>query len=721
MRTIAFFLLAALCTYGAASQNTFKAYIKDAKSNEALWGANVVLEKTPLGASSDSAGYVEITNINNGTFHIAFSLIGYKRAERTFMFPLPSDKPVIVLLSPMESELGEVVVTTTRTSRTIADEPTRIEAITTEELDEKSNMKPGDIRMLLSESTGIHIQQTSATTANAGIRIQGLDGRYTQILKDGFPMYSSFAGGLSIMQIPPLDLQQVEVIKGSASTLYGGGAIAGLINLISKTPTEEEQLNLHINGTTAGGIDLNAFYSNRFDRLGLTVFAARNSNAPYDPANIDLTAIPKFERYTLNPRLFFRVGDRSTLIGGINTTFENRLGGDMHYIKNGGDSVHSYFERNTSTRIATQLSFEHSFHEDIRLTLRNSAGSFNRLLEIPQYKFDGNQLSTFSEVTLSYRNGGIEWIAGVSLSTERFEESKQDTVTPRDFSQTIVGGFLQGTWDASNLLAFEAGMRLDYAREYRPFALPRISILLKLAPNLTSRVGGGLGYKLPTIFTEDAEAMQFREILPTDMQSAERSLGGNVDVNYRTTILDVASLSINQMFFYTKLDKPLVLTPSTGGTMMFTNADGHIDTRGIETNIKLTVDDLKLYLGYTLTDAKRHFQGTLSPVPLTPRHRVNAVLMYEVHDEWRIGAEAYYFDTQLLTDGTKGRSYWICGLMAEKTWERFSLYINFENFLDTRQTRFGSMYTGTITNPVFKDLFAPVDGFVMNGGVKIRL
>jgi iron complex outermembrane receptor protein len=88
-------------------------------------------------------------------------------------------------------------------------------------------MKPGDIRMMLNESTGIQTQQTSATSYNYSIRIQGLDGRYTQLLKDGFPLYAGFSGGLSLMQVTPLDLKQVEVIKGSSSTLYGGGAIAG--------------------------------------------------------------------------------------------------------------------------------------------------------------------------------------------------------------------------------------------------------------------------------------------------------------------------------------------------------------------------------------------------------------------------------------------------------------------------------------------------------------
>jgi outer membrane receptor for ferrienterochelin and colicins len=86
-----------------------------------------------------------------------------------------------------------------------------------------------------------------------------LDGRYTQILRDGYPLYAGFSGGLSILQIAPLDLKQVEVIKGAASTLYGGGAIAGLVNLVSKTPQEERELNFLANATSAGGLDLSGF------------------------------------------------------------------------------------------------------------------------------------------------------------------------------------------------------------------------------------------------------------------------------------------------------------------------------------------------------------------------------------------------------------------------------------------------------------------------------
>ena len=159
--------------------------------------------------------------------------------------------------------------------------------------------------MMLNESTGIQTQQTSATSYNSSIRIQGLEGKDTQILKDGMPLYSGFSGGLSLLQIVPLDLKQVEVIKGAASTLYGGGAIAGLVNLISKRPTEEKEFSFLLNGTSALGLDVSGFYSKRFNKIGITVFASYNQGTPYDPSDVGFTAIPEFKRITINPKVFF--------------------------------------------------------------------------------------------------------------------------------------------------------------------------------------------------------------------------------------------------------------------------------------------------------------------------------------------------------------------------------------------------------------------------------
>jgi outer membrane receptor for ferrienterochelin and colicins len=164
-----------------------------------------------------------------------------------------------------------------------------------------------------------------------------------------------------------------------------------------------------------------------------------------------------------------------------------------------------------------------------------------------------------------------------------------------------------------------------------------------------------------------------------------------------------------------------VLTPTSGGDQAFRNADGHTDTRGLETNLKLTYGDFKLFVGYTLADVRNHFGGVEVRAPLNARHRLNNVLFYEVEERWKIGLEAYYTSRQLLNDGATGKPYWITGFMAERLWEQFSLYINFENFTNTRQTRFDTIYTGSLDNPTFRDIYAPVEGFVVNGGIKIRL
>lgn len=102
-------------------------------------------------------------------------------------------------------------------------------------------------------------------------------------------------------------------------------------------------------------------------------------------------------------------------------------------------------------------------------------------------------------------------------------------------------------------------------------------------------------------------------------------------------------------------------------------------------------------------------------------HRLNNVLMYEKDEKWKLGLEAYYFSKQRLNDGSFGKPYLITGFMTERAWENFSIYINFENFTDTRQSKFDTIYTGTIDNPVFREIYAPVEGFIMNGGVKLRL
>ncbi|HZI52417.1 MAG TPA: TonB-dependent receptor plug domain-containing protein, partial [Chitinophagaceae bacterium] len=285
-------VVAILCTATLFGQHSMSFAIKNAETGEPMPGASVLIVSSKKGASTDTSGFVEFKNLAAGKYIFRFSYTEREQKEETIVIPYEGKQPYEIFLKQEEQEEEEeIIIQSTRSTRTIQNIPTRVEFIAGEELDEKANMKPGDIRMVLTESTGIQTQQTSATSASASIRIQGLDGRYTQILKDGLPLYAGFSSGLGLLQTPPLDLKQFEVIKGSASTLYGGGAIAGLVNLISKTPMEKRELKFHLDATSGGGLNTSGFYGQKFSKTGLTLFASRNSNKAYDPSDIGLTAI----------------------------------------------------------------------------------------------------------------------------------------------------------------------------------------------------------------------------------------------------------------------------------------------------------------------------------------------------------------------------------------------------------------------------------------------
>ncbi len=724
MKQLFTIILCSCLPFWAIGQHNFKCRVTDKSTKEPLPGAVVHVVGTALGAAADAEGFLIITDVPDGRLVIQVQSTGYEEKSDTFTLPLPASDTFQFLMEAKVGEMDEVTVSSTRSSRTILDNPTRVELISGEELAEKANMKPGDIRMMLSESTGIQTLQTSAASGNSAIRIQGLDGRYTQVLKDGFPLYAGFSGGLGLMQTPPLDLRRVEIVKGPSSTLYGGGAIAGLINLISKTPANLPELRLLLNVSSAGGLDLNGFYSRKFKKFGITCYAARNSNNAYAPDHTVFSAIPQFARYTFNPKFFFNFSERTEFYFGVNTSIEDRLGGDIYYIRGKGDSLHAYYEDNRTRRASTETELKHKLLDGSVLTFRNSISYFKRVITTPGYLFDGTQLSSFSEASYFKKNKHTEWTAGLNLFSDRFTEVQQATLPSREYLIVTYGAFVQNVWDVNTKLAVESGLRIDYVSNYNAVLLPRISVLYKFNRAIASRLGGGLGYKAPTIFTEESERINYRNVLPAfwDKSRLERAFGANWDVNYKTTLAHgKVAITINELLFYSQLEHALLLTNVNGGIYQFQNIDAHFETRGAETNVKIAYRDFKLFLGYTFTHSHIRNGDIFRENPLTPRDHINSVLMYELEGKWKVGIEGYYFSEQRLSDGATGRDYWLCGFMAEKFWRHCSVYVNFENILDSRQTRYEQIYTGSIANPSFRDIYAPLDGFVFNGGVKWNL
>jgi outer membrane receptor for ferrienterochelin and colicins len=709
------------------AQNTFQAVIKDVESKELLIGSTALLKGTTTGSTADVNGKIIINNIPDGKQAIEFSFIGYETKTDTFNFPLQQTEPLIILMTSHGEELEEVVISSTRTSRTIENVPTRVETIELEEIDEKSNMRPSNVSMILHESTGIQVQQTSATSANASIRIQGLDGRYTQLLKDAYPNFGNFASGLSILEIPPLDLKQVEIIKGPASTLYGAGAIAGVVNFISKTPEKKGEYNFIVNQSHVGQTNVGGFASKRKNKIGYTFLALGNLQQAYDVDKDDFTELPKAQDFTVNPKLFFYPKEKISLMVGNSFTKSDRIGGDIQVIKDKTDTTHTYFEENNTLRNTSTIEFDKRFKEKNHLTIRSSFSYFDREIKIPSYQFKGTNYNSFSDIAYVHCLTKHTLIIGANIIYDRFFE-KQIFPT-RDFTTNTTGIYFQDTWDISSKLSLEGGLREDvvnysnsnYSKKEN-FLLPRISALFKISDKWTSRIGGGLGYKTPTMFTEQTEGFQYRNMLALNNVTSEKSSGATADISYKTAIGSDFYFAINQMFFYTHINNATVLQSDTSAHYFFSNTNKSVQSLGFETNAKLIYkENFKFFVGFTYTDATASYLTGNQFLPLLPKNKLNLALVYEKEKDLKIGLEAYFTDQQYLNNGSTTPSFWELGFMTEKTFNKIAVYINAENFTNVRQSTYKRVVNEPHNNPTFDDIWTHTEGFVFSAGIKLKL
>ena len=719
-------ILLLLITQPAFSQNTFLAVVKDAKSHEPLAGTNIYFASLKIGGTSDENGKVVITNIPDGTFTVTISYVGYKTSEKDINFPAEnSDKILNIYLEPTAIESNQIIVTSTRTNGVINEIPVRVEVLGTEEVKEETAIKPGNISKLLGETSGIQIQQTSATSGNVSFRMEGLPGKYTQLLKDGFPLYSGFSSGLSLLQIPPLDLQQVEVIKGSASALYGGDAIAGIINLVAKEPSVTSEWTAVVNQTDKKGRDISSFYSNRNDKFGVTFLATQSTQTAVDVNKDGFTDIPEFEQVTLIPKFFYYPDNSTTFMLGISSSFEDRKGGDIYAIQNAPDSIHTYLEYNKSNRLTALGKFRKQFENGNRITFKHSINEFKRKIYVTDNKFGGKQISGYSDLSYLMKTRKHDIVLGLNYHSDRFSGNNKlsKTADLLDYNYYTMGIYFQDDWDILERTKVQTGIRFDHNKKYGSFLLPRFSILHKFSEKLHARIGYGTGYRIPTVFTAEAEENAFSNVIPVlPGTKAEKSNGLNLDVGYKF-IMNEFIFSLNQAFFLTNVYHALVpRTDSLKNDILgFENATSSLKTKGLDTNLKVSLDELELFLDYTYTDVQKNYDKYNPHLELTPKHKLNMTLTYEVEQNWRTGVEAFYTGRQYISNNKQTRDFWTIGFMVQKMFKNFSIIGNVENLFDVRQSKYEQIVNQPYNNPTFKPIYAPLDGRVANIALEFKI
>jgi iron complex outermembrane receptor protein len=676
----------------------------------------------PVGGARVSAGGVQAMTGEDGTaalslasgrIEITVAKDGFLPATVTADVTSAPGQVVRVELRPRPDVEEEVtVIASTRTGRRLDDQPTRVEVIGREEIEEKLLMTPGDIVMMLNELGGLRVQATSPSLGAASVRIQGMRGRFTRMLSDGLPLFGEQPGGLGLLQIPPMDLGQVEVIKGAASALYGAGAMGGVVNLISRRPGDTFEREALVNRTTRGGTDGILWLSGPLtERWSATFLAGAHDQRRADVDADGWADLPGYTRGIVRPRIFWDDGEGRSLLATAGATWEERIGGTMPgAIAAPVGAAHR--EALDTRRVDAGVVVQSVVGPQLVLSARAAFANQRHDHEFGDRLERDRHRTAFAEASLRGAAGRHTWVAGLAVDDDRFES--QDL--PRfNYAFTTPGLFVQDDIDAGRV-SLSLGGRLDRHSAHGWFFSPRAAVRVP-AGSWTMRAAAGLGFSAPTPLTEETEAAGLTRLAIPAPLEAERGRSASFDIT-RT----VGFASLTATVFGSSVHDPAQVDRDT---FELRTLDSPTTTAGAELLLTIHREPFALTGTYAYVRARERSTAGNADVPLTPRHSAGLVAMIESEDAGRLGLEVYVTGRQRLEANPYrpvSAPYVIVGVLAERRLGRVRLFINGENLTGVRQSRFDPLLRPApdVDGRLTVDAWAPLDGRTINGGLRVR-
>lgn len=698
----------------------------------------VLIRAAGVSARTDAEGRASV-RLPAGPRSIVATRIGFRPDSVFVTVRAGADTSITIALVAQTTEIEGVVVNATRGKRRVEDTPLRVEIVDQEEVVEKSSMRPGSVAMLLAETGGLRVQTTSPSLGGAAVRVQGLRGRYSLLLADGLPLYGGQAGGLGLLQIPPVDLGRVEIIKGTASALYGSSALGGVVNLVSRRPGAEREREMLVNQTSRDGTDVVMFAAAPVSaRWGYTVLGGAHRQRREDLDGDAWTDMPGYRRVVVRPRLFFADGGGRSAFLTAGVTGEEREGGTIGGVAPDGAP---YDERLRTRRadiggLGRVLVTGGPLVGGL-LTVRGSAMEQRHAHTFGVVREDDRHRTWFAEAALAIPRGRVTPVVGVAFQQDAYRAL---SVPGFDYTYTIPSLFAQADVDVTSRLTFSLNARLDAHSDYGTFVNPRLSVLVRgptegALVGWTVRLSGGTGAFAPTPFTEETEVTGLSPLVPLDGLRAERArsasldIGGPLDTPFGR--VELAGTLFGSAIKHAVQVRDLPgTTPAGASRLTLFNAPQPTRTWGGELLARLSRQPFRVTATYTQLRATEwdpvNPPGAASRrvVPLNPRHALGLVASVEREGESRLGLELYYTGRQALEyDPTRraGAPYLLAGLLGERRFGRVRLFVNAENLTDVRQTRDGPLVL-PVRGPGGRwttDVWAPLEGFVVNAGARI--
>lgn len=591
-------------------------HVLDQGTGQHLQFVNVVVKGTNYGTSTDESGHYYLTNIPLGRQVIEASCIGYKTMELEVTIQKGKTIELNFEIEPRSEMMKDVVVSSNRIeinrkeSATVVNvlTPRALERVNANNLAEGLNFKPG-----------LRVENTCQNCGTNQVRINGLEGKYSQILIDSRPVFSALAGVYGLEQIPVSMIDRIEVIRGSGSALFGSNAIGGVVNIITREPVKNGMEISHtaklIDGESWDNMStMNASFVTSDFRAGANIFGTSHIRQGYDRDGDGFTELGKQKAMNIGTHAYYKFNPRSKLTAEYHNLYEFRRGGDSidlqphlcqvaeqaeHHIYGGG-LTYAYLSKNERFRFSAYSSLQSIdrdtyYGTEYDLNAYGSSTDFSSVLGThASYHF--NRLLFMPSILMA----GVEWATNHLVDEQPAYNRKLDQ------QADIASAFLQNEWKNARF-NFLVGLRVDkHSLMNDPVFSPRANIRWEIIPSLTSRVSYSSGFRAPQAFDEDLHIMAVGgevaliTLNPDLNPEYSHSFSGSLDWQYNLGSFDFDVLVEG---FYTNLTDVFVLrskgTDSDGNLILERNNGSGAYVGGVNLEMMFKHDKFNLQLGYT--------------------------------------------------------------------------------------------------------------------------
>jgi outer membrane receptor for ferrienterochelin and colicins len=659
-------------------------------NGEHLPFVNIQLKGTTLGTLTDETGHFQMVNLPLGKQIILFSFVGYKPTEREVI--LEKGNTIEIKINLEEDVLGleEVVVTGSRSTTSRSESPVVVQTLDARILESTQSQTIGDG---LNFSTGVRTENNCSNCGFSQVRMNGLEGPYSQILINSRPIFSGLAGVYGLEMIPKNMIEKIEVVRGGGSALYGSNAIAGTINLILKDPftnTYEVGYNTSLIGlgyddrAVDHNVNFNTTIVSKNYRTGLSLFGYNRDRSAWDSNNDGYSEMVQIENTTFGARFNQHLGDRSKISVDFFKINEERRGGNAfdkllheadiaeavgHKITSGALTFERHMRKNDLLSVfasgqqvkrnsyygAEQSLSDYGYTQDLTTSVgAQYKTSFNNSKIVSGIEYTFNHLQ---DTKLGYREidslGNVNHIANTTIAN-------QHSSTLGAFSQYEL------KW---RRFTFSLGARYDrylitdlediVENKAGDVISPRLNVMYDIMNNLKVRGSYSNGYRAPQIFDEDLhiETSGSRKVIYRNDPNlvAERSTSMMLSFEFTEQVKE-SYFSVLLEGFYTKLENPfanVVGEMDDNGLVVYTrtNAASGAIIQGINTEISIyPSSDLMISMGGTVQSSKYQEVHDFGEKAFfrTPNSYGFVALDYDFYNDWCVSVSGNYTGKMLV-------------------------------------------------------------------------